>query len=200
MKFKLAVSTVFSLLFAGLIFTQTNLVNATVTSTQPISSPISTAQLLEKNWTGNISIATWVKLNSYSSLYPRVISKLGSFELIMYTVNGSEGRLEWDVRTPSENDTITYKPNKLVLGVWNHVAATYDGNTSKVYINGVKVAEKTIPGSIVKSNWSTTLGSQSNGTRMLDASFKNPVATSSALTESDIQNIYQTSTSSALIQ
>lgn len=187
MKSKVVFNYLFAVLFAGILFAQANVVK-TATASQPISSVISAPT----PWTGNISVATWVKLNSYSNAYPRLISKLGSFELIMYTNSrGSAGRLEWDVRTPSEKDTVTNNLHKIPLNTWTHVAATYNGSVSKIYINGVKVAERTISGTITNSSWPIGLGMQSNGGRTTDAIFSQATATNSAFTDQQVQTLFQ---------
>lgn len=113
-----------------------------------------------------VTVSAWVNIKGYPNNYGRILAKYGSYELIVYGYKGGEGRLEWDVRNPKETDitsggSVATIKDKLKLNTWYHVAASYDGNTSRVYINGVKVAEKgNIPGSIVDSFQPFTIGGE----------------------------------------
>ena len=52
-----------------------------------------------------------------------------------------------------------------VQGVWTHVAATYDGTTMRLYINGVDVADKGHSGPVGYDTTGATIGAQqSDGT------------------------------------
>lgn len=110
-----------------------------------------------------VTVALWVKLLSYNSDYGRLIAKRGSFELIMYPQRAGEGRLEWDISNPNSVDTITTAANKLPLNTWVHLAATYDGNTSKIYINGNVVAEKQTTGNLQTSSSPLFVGGLADG-------------------------------------
>lgn len=148
-----------------------------------------------------ITVATWVKINSYLGNYPRLISKLGSFELIMYTYPGGQGRIEWDIRIPQETDISTPFANKLNLGVWTHVAATFDGSSSKLYINGAKVAQKNnLSGNIAQTSHPLTIGDESAfGGRNINADIDEALVYNKALTESEIQALYNYQPSSSIL-
>lgn len=139
-----------------------------------------------------ITVATWVKIKSYSGNYPRLVTKLGSYELIMYTYPGGQGKVEWDIKIPQETDISTPLANKLNLGVWTHVAATYDGSSSKLYINGIKVAQKTnLSGDIAYTSHPVTIGDHSTwGGRNINADIDEVLIYNKALTESQIQALY----------
>lgn len=138
-----------------------------------------------------ITVSAWVKLNSYSGSYPRIISKNGSYELIMYTYKGGEGRLEWDVRIPKETDTVTQFNDRLKPGVWTHVVATYDGSSAKVYMNGVKVAERnSIPGSINASTNPLTFAALYGGGRNLDSQIDDVRIYNRPLTWEEVLQLY----------
>jgi hypothetical protein len=52
----------------------------------------------------------------------------------------------------------TYGAAKLPLGAWSHLASSYDGATLRFYVNGAKVAEQAVPGSITTSNGDLRIG------------------------------------------
>ncbi len=141
-----------------------------------------------------VSVSTWVKINAYTGSYPRLVSKSGSHELIMYTTPGSEGRLEWDVRLPQEKDVITSYSNRLRLGTWYHIATVYNGYSSLIYINGVKVAEKPLLSGNITSSVShpLTLGSQSNLGRNAAIDIDETRVYNRALTVAEILELAQT--------
>ena len=96
-----------------------------------------------------VSVEAWVNLTSYAGSYPRILSKPGSYELTLYTMVGAEGRLEWKVSLAGGDVAVaTLAADKLLLGQWYHVAATYDGANLRVYINGVQKAVKSASGAV----------------------------------------------------
>lgn len=141
----------------------------------------------------NVSVSTWVKVNAYTGSYPRIFSKFGSYDLNMYTTAGNEGRLEWDVRLPAEKDAVTSVANRLRLGTWYHIATVYNGSSSLIYINGVKVAEKPLLSGNITSSVSHpfTLGSLSNTGRNAAIDIDETRVYNRALTVSEILELAQ---------
>jgi Concanavalin A-like lectin/glucanases superfamily/IPT/TIG domain len=61
------------------------------------------------------------------------------------------GSLRWIVWTTGGTDSTT-APTQLPANSWHHVAATYDGNYLRLYIDAVEVSSKLRQGSIVQPN------------------------------------------------
>ncbi|HLE48844.1 MAG TPA: DUF2341 domain-containing protein [Patescibacteria group bacterium] len=140
-----------------------------------------------------ITVAAWVYVTSYGSIssYPRIIIKSGAYDLHMYTYVGGEGRLEWDIRIPSETDLQTGATNAIPLTTWTHIAATYDGTASRIYINGVEVAKRTdISGNLTNSGAGLGIGATSTGAASFPGKIDEARVYNRALSPGEITNLY----------
>ena len=54
-----------------------------------------------------------------------------------------------------------YGPNALTANTWAHLAATYDGATMQLYVNGVQVASRAQTGAIATSTNPLQIGGDS---------------------------------------
>jgi len=139
------------------------------------------------NPTAALSVESWVRLDAYTGNYPRLVSKPGVYELVLYVYPGGEGRLEWDVYTPTEVSTTTSYAQRLLLHTWYHVAATYDGATARLYVNGVERANRAVSGSLVQNGNALTL---SRADRPLAGSLSEVAVYGTALTAAQVQAHY----------
>ena len=71
--------------------------------------------------------------------------------------------LEFLLGTPGGWKTVASPANGLTLSQWQHVAATYDGSTMKLYINGQLVNQSTINISTKTNTMDLNIGSGYNG-------------------------------------
>lgn len=134
-----------------------------------------------------VSVEAWVNLTRYDGSYPRIISKLGSYELTLYTMPGSEGRLEWTVYTGSSTPTsVTTTPaDRFPLNVWHHVVATYDGTAARIYVNGVEKASRPVTGALVDTARPLTI---TRPDRLLAATLDEVAVYGAALSPAQVQN------------
>jgi len=78
----------------------------------------------------------------------------------------------WTLRYGSENGSLNFNvgcgvgnswfdciaDNALTLGVWQHVAATYDGSNIKLYVNGTEIASQAFVGGITNADIDLCIG------------------------------------------
>ncbi|MEM1085023.1 MAG: Ig-like domain-containing protein, partial [Verrucomicrobiota bacterium] len=117
-----------------------------------------------------MAISVWVRPTSFAGLASeaRFVSKAASTsEQDHYWMIGSftDGtavrfRLKTDVGATS---TLITPTGKLTLNQWNHVVASYDGSTMKVYVNGAEEASMSKTGDITDANVPVGLGNQPTG-------------------------------------
>src|SRR5437867_3030450 len=77
------------------------------------------------------------------------------------------------------------------LGVWNHVAWTYDQSAMKLYLNGAPVATNLVgPHAIFAGSSRLRIGADDNNTTHFDGSIDEPSVYNRALSASEIAAIY----------
>ena len=90
--------------------------------------------------TGNITLETWIKFDHVHSDYVRIIGKGDSSNRTYGLWLGTNGKLLFQI-WGSFGSGINLEANTaLQPGVWYHISATRNGNTSKIYINGIEDA------------------------------------------------------------
>jgi hypothetical protein len=117
-------------------------------------------------------------------------------------VNGIIGWGTWGagnqvnaLRLDSGNGLVNYwwgndlrvTPGNLADGQWHHVAATFDGTTRKIYVDGVLMGQDTPSGHSVSSASNLTIGSTNNG-EYFDGGIDSVRVWSVARTQAQIQS------------
>lgn len=93
-----------------------------------------------------LTIAAWVRTNSFGTGEQRFISKTGGSTT--YWSLGTNGTsLLFRLRAGGSNRTLT-SPAILQANSWYHAVATYDGSTMRLYLNGAQVAATGKSGSL----------------------------------------------------
>lgn len=101
-----------------------------------------------------LSLTAWVKNSSLASgIDQRFISKAddatedATYWMLGLTSTG-ENRLQFRLRAGGVTTTLTAAAGDLPLNTWYHVAATYDGSTMRLYLNGTEIDSIAKSGSI----------------------------------------------------
>ena len=95
-----------------------------------VSIPFSSENHPEKQ----ISVSTWFYVDSY---YPQVL--ISSYDDGGYRLGFDDGSdLWWTINLEGSGDiSIPVQHEGITLSQWHHVVATYDGKTSKIYLDGI---------------------------------------------------------------
>ncbi len=111
----------------------------------------------ELNITGDITIELWIYLQGPFTIFERLVEKDWATSYFFggkYGLNGLAFCM--DANNNSANVVETAN-NVLLQNVWTHVAASWDGSTMRIYINGEEVASKP---------WTVTVDGSSNSTKL----------------------------------
>jgi hypothetical protein len=111
--------------------------------------------------TTGMTIEAWIRPTAIGSLWRTVVLKEQPSSLIysLYAGDGL-GRPASDVFITSDHGFSG--PSATALNAWTHLAATYDGTTQRLFVNGVQVATLATTGSIRASTGVLRIGG--NGT------------------------------------
>lgn len=112
----------------------------------------------ELNITGDITIELWIYLTGPLTIFDRLVEKDWATSYFFggkYGLNGLAFSMDANNNSANVVETAT---NILNQNVWTHVAASWDGATMKIYINGEEVASKPWVNTVDGSTNSTKLG------------------------------------------
>jgi predicted outer membrane repeat protein len=122
------------------------------------------------NITNCITIEAWIKPSAWKSHVweGNIVAKEGSHKSGYMLRCGDGGRVNFNVGTGVWNELTTSIEDTLLLNHWNHIAATYDGQSQKLYINGNLVKEQATSGTIDTNNYSLMI---STSPKYIDRTF-----------------------------
>jgi hypothetical protein len=112
------------------------------------------------DFTSGMTLEAWVNPTAVGTAWRCVLLKEQPAELIyaLYAGN-SKGKAATDVFTNA--DIGLSGTANTALNAWTHLAATYDGTTLRLYVNGVQAASKAVTGAIKTSNGVLRIGGNS---------------------------------------
>ena len=122
--------------------------------------------------TNQLTLASWIKPEQYATqdiIKKAAQGSTNGYELTLATTktDASSQRVFFRINQATNGDT--YRINATteypIDGSWMHAAATYDGTTMKLYINGVLESSMEVPGGAVEINTlPLTIGAQDGTT------------------------------------
>jgi hypothetical protein len=112
--------------------------------------------------TSKLTIEAWIKLGKSGT--QRIVSKstldaTSGYELSISAGNIPFVRFNQATPTPQDNNRLN-AVTTLLVGTWYHIAATFDGSTTRIYVNGKEEASKATAIIIATNNIDLTIGAQ----------------------------------------
>ena len=137
-----------------------------------------------------LSLEGWVKANSFKATSPYISSIMGmedggSAAMVRLGDAGlAANRLQFVLNLGGSGQNLA-STTALATNTWYHVAATYDGATIKIYLNGVLDASRSATGNVV-ANGVFAIGRNYDNSRILNGSIDEVRAWTRALTAAEI--------------
>jgi len=114
-----------------------------------------------------ITVEAWVTYDDTTLgpgwRWPTILRQDSTPQVVSYMLRVEAGTtgatvLSWWVRTPTTQQQVTWPFSSGQLGVWTHVAATYDGSMLRMFINGLEVASAPLSGPIADTGNTLRIG------------------------------------------
>jgi len=144
----------------------------------------------------HVTLAAWINLDSYKD-DQRIISKetgttwpYSSYSLMVSDTD--EQYLQFRIGIDTTRYMVT-SPGVVPLHTWQHVAATYDGSTLRLYINGQEVATNAVTGVITDTNNPLYIGNSQFYDRGLDGKVDEVKVYNYALSATELLDLYNSS-------
>jgi chitodextrinase len=112
--------------------------------------------------TAGVTMEAWVNPTALGGWRSLLCKPLGTSGLC-YVLQGSSSSGSVPSLGLSVSPANLLGTNALPLNIWSHLAATYDGVTMRLYVNGTQVATKVQSGAIATSADPLTIGGDSSG-------------------------------------
>jgi hypothetical protein len=115
-----------------------------------------------------LTIEAWVKPDSLVS-EPIVYKETEGYWSYWFGIAlGQEGRPEANIADEGGEEWNVRSPTSIEVGVWSHLAVTYDGAHMRLYVDGEEVATKAVPGATLKSEGPLYIGCAPPNTETFD--------------------------------
>ncbi len=142
----------------------------------------------------NLTVAAWINADTWAAQrwIGTIVGKddwaSGSHGYVLRT--GENGRLSFAIAIASGWQEALSAP-LMAAGTWYHVVGTYDGNTLKIYINGIEKGALNAPGSVVSSSYPLNIGrAPYDTTRRFDGLIDDVRLFNRALSTDEIWGLY----------
>jgi hypothetical protein len=146
------------------------------------------------NLTGSITVSAWINPasfggNSRGRIYDKLSESFpfGGFGLYIDNVNASNA-FAYGVGV-LVGVTNSFQQNRVDLNTWQHITVVHNGTNVIFYKNGAAIGSSTTSINLGTNN-SAVIGNNAAGTRAFDGKIADVKVYSSALSASEIKNIY----------
>jgi fibronectin type 3 domain-containing protein len=106
--------------------------------------------------TSGMTLEAWVKPNALNDWHTVVLKERTGYYAEALYANTDSQRPSGHVFTSGDHDL--RGTSKLPVGAWSHLAATYNGSTLALYVNGTQVASAAATGSIASNTGPLRIG------------------------------------------
>jgi chitodextrinase len=152
-----------------------------------------------------ITIAAWVRHTSLpTTADQRIVSKAGGtaeqdhYWMLSHTVTGGQHRLRFRLKAGGATTTLVAPSGNLASGAWYHAAATYDGATMRIFLNGAEVGRANKSGSIAQgASVPVNIGRSPDGSNYLHGAIDDVRVYARGLSAAEITATMNTGGSSA---
>lgn len=133
-------------------------------------------------FTDKMTLSAWIYPNTIMA--SRILDKSPSAGGSGYLLEVFQGAPRFILA----GNSVLHSPSALQSDAWSHVAATWDGAISRLYVNGVQVAQgMTMPGPIPSNTLPLLIGADSNGGRRFPGYIDEAAVYDVALTKEQIE-------------
>lgn len=139
-----------------------------------------------------ITLEAWIKPRTLAATnnQDRVLSKGNNYELTVSTGDtgcaaGTRGHVQWRATIGGLDARIC--GGQLSLGTWHHIAASYDGSSFSLYVDGARVASMARSGAMSINSTALTFGNKSALDRPFDGELDEVRIWRRALSQSELQ-------------
>jgi len=111
----------------------------------------------------NVTMAAWVKTSDNDGFWNRIFDKDWRKGYVL-AMGGGPNQEHRGKLTTQANGSATVSHDTVADGTWHHVAATFDGQRDRLYVDGVedkqtkKIHQTPPPGPIIPNNWDLCIG------------------------------------------
>jgi hypothetical protein len=145
-----------------------------------------------------ITIAAWIRSSSFNTnIDQRFISKAsdttedGHYWMLGQTDSGGS-KLRFRLKTGSVTTTLIASSGNLPLNTWYHAAATYNGSTMRLYLNGAEIGSVSKTGTVATSaSVPVSIGRSPEGSSYMHGAIDEVRIYNRGLSASEITDVYQ---------
>lgn len=140
------------------------------------------------DFTNQITIATWIKPNNFTGVQ-RIIDKINGSVTGNFLLDMNGATLRFFVASGS----LQYAITGVSTNTWFHVAATYNGTVTSIYINGVlKNSTSAVTGNLVTNTSPLKIGLDQTGANPFAGAIDDIKIYGRGLSATEVLDLYQT--------
>jgi len=153
--------------------------------------------------TNAITIGAWVYPVSWSSIFPRIVSKESGIYSEPYALeldrDGKRAMLCLNTKSGSSEECTASTNNSISLYQWYNVVGTWNGTTVKIYVNGQLVSTRIQTGTMNVTKNNVLIGNNPSKNRQFNGTIDEVKIWNKALSVDEIRNEYELVTTTTTI-